>query len=255
MSIQNKEKLRPEPPRIYTIVKTGADANHGEFPDPLALGSFFTRKRARQELNRLVEAEKSRLSPRYDAVKEDENSWEAYEDGYGASRFSRIEVLTSELQCSKSLSQIPVGENAPALSARQFYQIMSGEIGGCSRAVVAMWVNFAVECVEDGQYVDFTSSGDEAIDMRHWLGFVCVALLNAKANYGAEAASQVCLLALRPTCLYPWEMQPAARYWKEHGSLENVLELQDAGVFEDDEQTYLPLSKLIDLSKYGAAEP
>lgn len=82
---------------IYTIVTTGIDTDRGFFPDPAAGGSFLSLKRARAELNRLVEVEKETLSERYDCEDRGEDYWEAHQDGNAAALSSRIEILTSRL--------------------------------------------------------------------------------------------------------------------------------------------------------------
>lgn len=82
---------------FYTIIRSYADADHGIFTNPYPEGSYFSRERARDELARLVEEELKTLSESYDKIEEDEDSWEAYEDGYAAANFTRLEIVTSEL--------------------------------------------------------------------------------------------------------------------------------------------------------------
>ena len=81
---------------------TAVDADHGEFPGPVNYGSFLSYAKAKDVMASLIEAEKEKLSSRYDTVESDENAWEAYEDGYAAARFTRFEILTSELQINDS---------------------------------------------------------------------------------------------------------------------------------------------------------
>lgn len=83
--------------KIYTLVSTGVDADRGFFPDPDAKGSYLSLSRARAELARLVDAEKKELTASYNCEESSEDHWEAFESGYAAARFSRIEILTSEL--------------------------------------------------------------------------------------------------------------------------------------------------------------
>ena len=82
---------------IYTIVRIGSDADHGYFPTPQAEGSFLSRQRARAELNKLVESEKEELDDRYDSMEIDEDHWEAFQDGYAAALFTRLEIMSSTL--------------------------------------------------------------------------------------------------------------------------------------------------------------
>lgn len=83
---------------VYTIVATGADADRGFFPDPGTRGSYLSIERAREELERLITEGKDELDERYDKENRGENFWEMYQDGYAAALFSRLDILTSELQ-------------------------------------------------------------------------------------------------------------------------------------------------------------
>ena len=87
----------------YTIVSTGIDTDRGFFPDPSARGSYLSQARAREELERLIAGEKEELDDRYNAENRGEDFWEAYEDGYAAACFSRLEILTSVLKGYKPL--------------------------------------------------------------------------------------------------------------------------------------------------------
>ena len=82
---------------VYTIVSTGVDVDRGFFPNPSTRGSYLSEARAREELNRLIAEEKDELDDRYDKEDHGEDHWEMFQDGYGAALFSRLEILSSEL--------------------------------------------------------------------------------------------------------------------------------------------------------------
>ena len=83
---------------VYTVVCTSADADRGSFPEPWTEGSYLLRSRAVEQLNRLADAEKKTLDTnRYDREERTETSWEAYQEGYAAACFVRLEILESEL--------------------------------------------------------------------------------------------------------------------------------------------------------------
>ena len=86
---------------IYTIIHTAVDVDRGQFPGPANFGSFLSHDAAKAVMASLVKKEKESLSPRYDKIDEDEDGWEAYEDGYAAGRFSRFEILSSALHCDE----------------------------------------------------------------------------------------------------------------------------------------------------------
>lgn len=82
---------------IYTIVATGADADRGFFPNPEVRGSYRSVDAARVELAQQIRGELLELDERYDKIEESEDCWEAYQNGYAAALFSRLEILSSTL--------------------------------------------------------------------------------------------------------------------------------------------------------------
>lgn len=95
-----RRSAKPETITIYTIIRTGADADHGSFLDPTPEGSYLSLERAKLALEKLITAEKEELDNRYDCEERGENYWEAYQDGYAAALFSRLEILRSPLMPS-----------------------------------------------------------------------------------------------------------------------------------------------------------
>lgn len=88
---------KKQPVYIYTIIRSGADADRGILNSPYSEGSFFSEERAGRELARLVEEEMKTLSESYDKIEEGDVFWEACEEGYAAAHFTRLEIVTSEL--------------------------------------------------------------------------------------------------------------------------------------------------------------
>lgn len=101
--------VRPEGPAgetsVYTIVRTGADADRGFFPPPMTEGSYLDIEIARAELRRLVEQEKESMELPFDEelYREEygDDFWEAYQEDYAAAWFRRLEILSSELKTEK----------------------------------------------------------------------------------------------------------------------------------------------------------
>ena len=83
--------------RIYTLVETGVDADRGCFPSPSTMGSYLTLSRAQMELAALIAEKKETLDDRYNREERGDDHWEAFEEGYAAARFVRIDILPSEL--------------------------------------------------------------------------------------------------------------------------------------------------------------
>lgn len=86
---------------IYTIIRTGCDADRGYFPNPMAEGSLLSRVKAVTELDRLIAKERESLAPCYDHEERGELWWEMCEFGYAAARYSRIEIVESELNTNE----------------------------------------------------------------------------------------------------------------------------------------------------------
>ena len=83
--------------KVYTIIRTGCDADHGSFPEPMSEGSFLFRERAKKELDRLIEEEKKTINPRLNHEERGETWWEMNEDGYAAA-YARHDLLENELE-------------------------------------------------------------------------------------------------------------------------------------------------------------
>ncbi len=92
---------------IYTIIMTSANADHGFFQDPTPNGSFLSFEKAQERFEKQIAEEKSNLTSRYDTENREETVWEMYEDGYAASCFVRIEIVTSEIE-DWPVSDVPV---------------------------------------------------------------------------------------------------------------------------------------------------
>lgn len=84
--------------KIYTIIMTSANADHGLFQDPTPNGSFLSFEKAQHRFEELIAEEKASPNSRYNTENREETVWEMYEDGYAAACFVRIEIVTSEIE-------------------------------------------------------------------------------------------------------------------------------------------------------------
>lgn len=104
---------------------------------------------------------------------------------------------------------------------------------GCGREAAQGWIDFAAENVEQEQYVNFVPEPNQAAAVEKWLDTLYAGLYQAKQEFGAEVASQICNLPLSQNhCLYPWEMKEAAAYLQSGGNLDNVSQLSVDGEFD-----------------------
>lgn len=160
-----RKTLMSESVTVYTIVRTGADADQGFFPEPSQGGSFLSQRRARMELQRLIREERAHLSSRYDTEEQGEDYWEASHSGYAAALFSRLEILTSELyqpprdespdsfdpamylgactECSEQYKvrrcKEPAGECRMLSEARKALQAIQAEESEAQSRLLSMW--------------------------------------------------------------------------------------------------------------------
>lgn len=82
---------------IYTLIITSADTDRGNFPTPDTIGSYLNLHRAQTEMERWIRSQKEQLDTRYDTIERDSSHWEAYQDGYGAACYVRIDLVSTAL--------------------------------------------------------------------------------------------------------------------------------------------------------------
>ena len=132
------------------------------------------------------------------------------------------------------------------LTATMFRRVLTGELPGCDNALVALWVLFSMECIEEGIYVHGSSSGDFGVDL-------CAALLRVKRDFGMETAQEILRLPLKAVLLYPWEILGAAEFYRDQGSMVGISGAAECGGLVDNAREYRPLSELVDLKRYEKA--
>lgn len=101
------------------------------------------------------------------------------------------------------------------------------------------WIDFATECVDLRQYVDFVEGEDRAVAVNRWLETLLSGLLEIQRQYGTHIAKQVCDLALLSNCLYPSEMLQAAAHFQNGGIPEEISGMIASGAIEGD-QPFFP---------------
>jgi len=93
------------------------------------------------------------------------------------------------------------------------------------------WENFARECVESNQYVNFTAEPDETALCR-WHDTILAGFVLLTERFGRDTATKVCDLSLEPCCLYPWEMERAAEEMEKGVSVDVLSQLMKDGELE-----------------------
>lgn len=104
-----------------------------------------------------------------------------------------------------------------------FFAALHTAAPGSTPEAVQKWIDFALECVSEGQYANFTPSKDQEADVENWLDTLCGGVYAVRAEYGAELAGKLVGLSLDKCCLYPGEMLQAAECLRDGGTAETIF--------------------------------
>ena len=111
----------------------------------------------------------------------------------------------------------------------------------------AIWAEFARECVESEQYVDFTAEPDETALCR-WHDTLLAGFVLVADRFSRETAAEVCNLSLNRCCLYPWEMERAAEELEKGTSPDVLSHLMEDGKLEANAPVFPKLKKALDIA-------
>lgn len=100
---------------------------------------------------------------------------------------------------------------------------------GCKPEAVPRWRDFAVECVEKGQFVHFERTADKTAAVEKWLEVLDSGLHAVGGECGTETATALVNLSLENCCLYPGEMMQAALCLENGGNAEQILHRIETG--------------------------
>ncbi len=121
-----------------------------------------------------------------------------------------------------------------------FFASMHTAAPGSTPEAVQKMIDFAVECIQEEQYANFTPSKDPEVSVERWLDTLCGGVYAVRAEYGAELAGKLVSLGLDNCCLYPGEMLQAAACLRDGGTAETILQKIRADEIES-EQPFFPV--------------
>lgn len=104
------------------------------------------------------------------------------------------------------------------------------------------WKDFAAECVESEQFVNFETIEDKALAAEKWLDVFSDGFLAIKKELGEKAAEKIINLGCEQGCLYPGEMMQAAVYLENGGDSKQIFPLIESGDI-DAENLFRPMSR------------
>lgn len=99
----------------------------------------------------------------------------------------------------------------------------------CQPDAARIWCDFAVECVDQQQYVHFQAAESRDASIESWLEVLYEGLRQTRETFGAELATKVAALSLEPCCLYPGEMPRAAECLRTGDSAKDILAKIESG--------------------------
>lgn len=118
------------------------------------------------------------------------------------------------------------------MKPEKFIQDMGRLLNGCPTENIKAWVQWAEECVQSEQYLDFTPlPTEQAVSV--WLDSYYASLYFIKHDFGSETAEKVVNLSRCPLCLYPFEMREAAKVLKAGGDPEQIQQMIEDGTLEE----------------------
>ena len=130
------------------------------------------------------------------------------------------------------------------MKPEKFIRDVGRLLDGCSTESIETWIQWAKECVESEQYLDFKPlPTEQAVSV--WLDSYYASFYFIKQDFGKSTAEKLVSLSNSALCLYPYEMREAAKVLKAGGSLEQIEKMIVEGTLED----YKKLPTLEDVRK------
>lgn len=114
------------------------------------------------------------------------------------------------------------------LTKESFQQQLRALLPDAKSGAEEIWVDFARECVEMGQYVDFVAEPDDIAQCR-WHDTLLAGFILLKRDFGEAVATKICDMSLDDRCLYPYEMQRAGEDLRDGGNVDTLFRLMEEG--------------------------
>ena len=118
------------------------------------------------------------------------------------------------------------------MKPEKFIRDVGRLLDGCSTESIETWIQWAKECVESEQYLDFKPlPTEQAVSV--WLDSYYASFYFLKQDFGSETAAKVVNLSCSRLCLYPFEMREAAKVLKAGGGPEQIAKMIEDGTLEE----------------------
>ena len=121
-----------------------------------------------------------------------------------------------------------------------FFASMHTAAPGSTPEAAQKMIDFAVECVQQEQYANFTPAIDQETSVERWLDTLCGGVYAVRAEFGPELAGKLVNLGQDNCGLYPGEMLQAAACLRDGGTAETILQKISTGEIES-QQPFFPV--------------
>ena len=99
----------------------------------------------------------------------------------------------------------------------------------CQPGAAQPWCDFAVERVDQQQYVHFKAAESQEASIAGWLEVLYEGLRQTKETFGPELAAKVGDLSMAHCCLYPGEMPRAAECLRDGNGVQEIMAKIESG--------------------------
>ena len=117
------------------------------------------------------------------------------------------------------------------LTKSAFQDLLRTLLPNAAAGAEEIWADFARECVQAGQYVDFVPEPEETA-LGRWYDTLLASFVLLKQDCGGDVAASICGMSLDDRCLYPYEMERAGLELKEGGNVDALFQLMMEGTLE-----------------------
>ncbi len=235
MKKSDDQNAKTLPDLCYSVSSTAGDLiviklnETGYYPCDYSTPDAEANRRLADELNRRMEISKAQESA---MVHGSVFGWHVPAADPSHYDDNGEPIIQQDRQKAEHINR-PAEERKP-MNKESFIKAVHDLLPACTDKAISTWVDFASECVDMNQFVDFVPEVDKTLAIEKWLGSIYAGFYGVKKEFGEDGASQICNLSLIRSCLYPGEMKTAAAYLQSGLDAKEVTALINSGALEED---------------------
>ena len=121
------------------------------------------------------------------------------------------------------------GTKGNHMNQNEFFEKFLILLPECQPEAAQIWCDFAIERIEQQQYVHFKAAESLEASIASWLEVIYEGLRQIKETFGQELAAKLGNLGLEHCCLYPGEMPMAAECLREGDGAREIMAKIESG--------------------------